>query len=132
MRIFDDFPFDIQNEYVKEKPSGFTNDFKYYMTYSKKLKTFNIKITDTGKDFKQLPNEILGIDEKTEVNQAFNRFKWVGNNNFIVVNEDGLERHFEVSEAGFNEIAFNSRPLFNDIEGEEWRDWPYYAIRPNL
>lgn len=89
-------------------------------------------MTDTGLNFKQLPNEILGINEKSEVTEAFNRFKWVGNNDFVVVSEAGLERHYEVSEAGFNEVAFNYRPLFNEIQGEEWKEWPYYAIRPNL
>lgn len=64
------------------------------MTYSKKQKTFNIKMTDSGIDFKQLPNEILGINEKTDVNEAFNRFKWVGNNDFVVVSEVGLERYY--------------------------------------
>lgn len=38
----------------------------------------------------------------------------------MIVNEEGIESIYDVDD-NFRELSYNMRPLFNEIEGEEWR-----------
>ena len=56
-----------------------------------------------------------------------NRFKWLDSERFEFINNEGIERIIRIKD--FKVLANNFRPLFNEISGEEWREWPYYVLR---
>lgn len=132
IRSFDEYPFNLETGYQEPKPRGFTKDFKYFLVYSNKTQSFSIQESDTGKVFAVIPKEILSVDVGQEVLHAFFRFSWVDNSKFMVVDTEGHERLFEVNINGFREVSFNYRPLFNEISGEEWKEYPYYLQRSDL
>ena len=47
-----------------------------------------------------------------------NRVKFLDEKTLLIVNEEGLEKIVDIDK-NFKEIAYNSRPLFNEIFGEE-------------
>lgn len=73
----------------------------------------------------------MNVDMGEDSIHIINRFKWIANDKFIIVNKDGLEKIVNINH-GYQEESFNQRPLFNEISGKEWEEWPYYVKRENL
>ena len=43
----------------------------------------------------------------------------------------GIENLYDV-DSGFKELAYNVRPIFNEIDGIEWKTNHYYKDRTNF
>jgi hypothetical protein len=56
---------------------------------------------------------------------VLNRFRFLDSSTFIIANEEGIEKKIDI-ENGFKEIDFNYRPLFDEIDGVEWKRFHYY------
>lgn len=54
------------------------------------------------------------------------RFKWVNSSTIRLINKEGVEKILDI-ENGFNEIAFCSVPLFNEVS--EYKHY-YYMRKP--
>ena len=63
----------------------FTKDFSLYIRYGKKAKAFFIKHTDTGENYKMIPIDIMDVGRE-KPQHLINRFKWLDNDRFIIVN----------------------------------------------
>lgn len=48
-----------------------------------------------------------------------NRIKWLDYSTIRIVNEEGIEKIYNVDNK-FSTEAFNSIPLFNEVSGKEW------------
>ena len=59
---------------------------------------------------------------------VINRFEWVDERVFRIASPDGLEKLIDV-EDNFKEISFNQIPLFNEIDGNEWKDGEYHIFK---
>lgn len=70
-------------------------------------------------------------NSEADPSKVINRFKFMSANVFIIVNPEGIEKKIDI-DAGFKEIAYNYRPLFNDIDGVEWEKIHYYVMRSEL
>ncbi|CDW74540.1 UNKNOWN [Stylonychia lemnae] len=108
----------------------FTHDFKLYIRYSKKQKSFLLKYSDTGELHSAIPSDILTLMPFESSIELMNRFKWLDTERFMFTNVEGYEKI--VSIKTYQVLAQNYRPLFNDISGEEWKIWPYYNLREDL
>eukprot|EP00347_Sterkiella_histriomuscorum_P010531 403375928 len=129
LRQITDYPFFFDNAKTN-KLEPFTKDLSLYIRYVKTTKAFIIKYSDTGETHSIVPNDIMNIGlEKTD--HIINRFKWLDNERFLVVNANGLEKIVNIQQK-YKEESFNQRPLFNDISGNEWEVWPYYVKREYL
>lgn len=60
-----------------------------------------------------------------------NRIKWIDYSTIRIVNEEGIEKIYNVDNKFLTE-AYNSIPLFNDITGKEWETKHYFKERESL
>ena len=60
--------------------------------------------------------------DETEPYKAINKIKWIDNKTIQIVNEEGFEKIVDI-EDNFKEISTNYRPLFNEINGKEWKKY---------
>ena len=75
----------------------------------------------------KIPKEMMSFTDVNQVLHVFNRFKWVDERTFLIVNEEGMEKLIDIDD-GFKELAFNYRPLFTSIdknknEGREYESY---------
>ena len=63
----------------------------------------------------------MSFDNLNKAIFVINRFKWIDQKTLLIVNEDGIEKLIDIDN-NFKEIGFNYRPLFNEINGNEYED----------
>ncbi len=77
----------------------------------------------------------LSRNGKVKVSSIINRVKWLDYSLMLIVNEEGIEKIVDIDK-DFNEVAYNARPLFNEIcdgeDKEEFIDYVYYYKRKIL
>lgn len=63
------------------------------------------------------------MDLKAETNEAAitNKFLWIDNNTFKVINIDGVERIIDYTKGIFKEVASNVAPFFNNSSDSGYR-----------
>lgn len=61
--------------------------------------------------------------------QVMNRVKFQDESTLLIVSEDGVEKLVDIEDENFQELSFNFRPLFNEINGEEHLNVHYYVLR---
>lgn len=66
-----------------------------------------------------------------KIKWSINRIKWLDYSTIKIANEEGIEKIYNVDN-GFKTEAYNSIPLFNDIQGKEWETKHYYKERNAL
>ncbi|CDW88225.1 UNKNOWN [Stylonychia lemnae] len=130
IRQITDYPYSFDNPNTVGKLEPFTIDFKLYIRYAKKNKRFLLKYSDTGEIHSIIPEDLLYINPNETQVQLMNRFKWIDCESFIFTDIEGYEKIVRIRD--YSVIAYNYRPLFNEISGEEWREWPYYGLRCDL
>jgi hypothetical protein len=68
---------------------------------------------------------------EVDAKQAFNRVMWIDHKTMQIVNEEGFEKLVDI-EDDFSEISFNWRPLFTEINGNEYERCIYYYEREQI
>lgn len=74
---------------------------------------------------------LLEEEAADKPSQIVHRIKWLDYSTLLIVNEEGNEKILNIDQ-GFKEESYNLRPLFNEIDGEEYKDYHYYYQRKNL
>lgn len=54
--------------------------------------------------------------------------KWLDYSTVLVINTEGVEKIINV-DLDFKEVAYNLRPLFDDKDIEEFKDYAYFFER---
>lgn len=124
-----DYPADMDNNsnYLEH----FTPCLSRYLCFDKKERIFKIKATYTGETLHTVPKDILYVHGTDNVNWNTNRLKWVNTHVLQVVSVHGIENLYDV-DSEFKELAYNVRPIFNEIDGVEWKSYHYYKDRTNF
>jgi hypothetical protein len=71
-------------------------DFSMYIDIDMAVDRFVIKDCFTQKSIYTIPKEVMWHDNKLVIKEIFNRFCWVSNTMFRYINEDGIERLFNI------------------------------------
>ncbi|CDW76646.1 UNKNOWN [Stylonychia lemnae] len=130
IRQITDYPYFFDNPKTVGKLEPFTHDFQLFINYSKEQKQFLLKYTDTGEQHSVIPTDILTLMPFESSMELMNRFKWLDTERFMFTNIEGYEKIVSIKTQQV--LAQNYRPLFNDISGKEWKEWPYYNLREDL
>lgn len=70
-----------------------------------------------------IPKDIMYLPRKLnddKIKEIVNRVKFIDYSTMLIVNEEGIEKLMNIDK-NFDEIAYNARPLFNEI-GENPND----------
>jgi len=70
----------------------------------------------------------MNVDNKIDPVTVISRFSFVDEETFKIVSEDGIEKLVHIDN-GFIELGYNYIPLFKEINGEEYKTYPYYSYR---
>lgn len=86
-----------------------------------KRKQYIVKDTYLDKVVNPVPKELMTFESKALAYRTLNRFRWLDSGSFLLVNEEGIEKIIDIDNE-FKEVAYNLRPLFNEIEkgDPEW------------
>jgi hypothetical protein len=107
----------------------FTPCLQRYLFLDKNNQQFVIKGNYNGQELYKVPKHIVTVPPNcANPNHYTNRMKWLSTSKLHITNEEGIEVVYDVDD-GFKELSTNVRPLFNDIEGEEWQSVIYYKDR---
>lgn len=102
-------------------------DFSRYLVVDKKDRQFKIKDVYSEQTICTIPKHLMTYARKEDPKFVTNRFRFLDHKTFIISNEIGIEKKIEIKDDNkLVEIAYNKRPLFNEIQGEEWKSVKYY------
>lgn len=117
-----DYPSELDNK--SDFLEFFSPDFSRYL-YLTHEKYFVINDSITGNTLFKVPKDLMFFREDKPTIQIMNRILWLDQSRLQIVNRDGVEKIVHIDN-NFEELAFNNRPLFNNINGKEWRACSYY------
>lgn len=138
IRRIADYPTDLQVDY--QRLEFFSPSFSRYIVADKKAKQYVIKDSYIDREISRIPIEIMTFEDANKANIVINRFKWIDETKFLIINEEGIEKIIDIEKGYNNEVEYNYRPLFNEIhvdeEGKpteiEWEKYYYYLQRADL
>lgn len=76
-----------------------------------------------------IPRNIMNLKNENNESEFFNRFKWLNNYSFIIVNPDGVEKIIDYTNDEFKEVSSNVVPFFKK---EDWARYKYYILRETI
>jgi hypothetical protein len=80
---------------------------------------------DTGESHSNVPKDVLSERNYEKPEELMRRFKWIDGSRFLIADQYGYERVINI-DRNYAEESYNARPLFNEINGEEWRSLNIY------
>eukprot|EP00347_Sterkiella_histriomuscorum_P013502 403364473 len=131
IRQINPFPNELDNDF--KFLEHFTPCFSRYMTYDKKNQQFVLRDNiNGGVEILKFPKDVLSCDNQVDhIKWATNRIKWLDYSTIKIVNEEGIEKIYNVDNK-FSTEGYNVIPMFNDIQGKEWETKHYYKERAQL
>ena len=122
-----DYPDELENDMNTQLLTFFSPCFSRYIKIDRKTNEFLIKDAIKDEIITYIPKNYMWIKpgENNNPLPIINRMKWLDYSTLLIVNEEGIEKILNIDN-GFNEEAYNYRPLFREISGEEFQNNHYY------
>lgn len=108
-------------------PFFLSPNFEQYLDIDQQTKTFIIRGTTSQRSLYQIPEWIMNVKDK-QMAEVVNRFKWRDNESFQIINNEGIEKIFSLTD-NFKEVNFHVIPIYQPSWSKKKH---YYYDKPQV
>ncbi len=109
IRRLNKFPEQLEND--SGFLTSFSPSFKCFIDINRRLNQFIIRDTFNMNELWRIPKHLMNLNDELP-NVVMNRFKWVNEDTFRIINKEGIEKIINLK-SGYKEKEYNMIPLFD-------------------